>query len=226
MSATPTPVQRYVGPRLLVPAAAYVVLFVASSALGGAVDAFSTPTAAAADVVARASAHVTAIQFVSVLQLAAAIALGVFAAAATGAVRSRGFDVVGLQIARFGGFGAAVLLAFSAVSGWCTVELAEIGASDAAKSTSLLAFASGGPAHVVLCGLLLAGVSVPTLLGRLIPRWISILGLALAGVAALSILSFAISGMQLLLPIVRFPSMIWILAVSTTLLAAGRKQER
>ncbi|KAA0022042.1 hypothetical protein [Antrihabitans cavernicola] len=221
-----TTARRYIGPPLLLPATSYVALFVASLALGGAVGAFSTPTTSAADVVAHALDHPGAAQFVSVIQLGAAVALGVFTATTTSAVAARGIDVAGLQIARLGGYGASILLAMSAVCGWCTVELAQIGATDAAKATSLLAFATGGPAHVVFLGLLLAGISVPTLIAGLVPRWISILGLVLAGVAALSSLSFAISPLQFLLPIVRFPSMIWILAIAATLLSHTDNESR
>lgn len=215
---------RYIGPPLLVPGGLYIAFFIASLALGGAVDAFTTPSTSAADVVTRALAHPTAVQFVSVLQLGSAIALGVFAAAATGAIKARGIDVVGLQIARLGGYGAAILLAMSAVSSWCTVELAQIGATDAAKATSLLAFGSGGPGVVAFLGLLIAGISVPTLIAGLVPRWISILGLVLAAVAALSALSFAFSGLQTLLPIVRFPSMIWVIGIAATLLRTSSRE--
>lgn len=218
------PTRRYVGPPLLVPALVYVALFVASLILGGAVGAFSTPSTATVDVVGNMIDHAGAIEFVSVIQLGSAIALGVFTAAATSAVVARGIDVTGLQIARFGGYGAALLLVLSAVSGWCTVELAQIGADQSAKAASLFAFATGGPAHVVLFGLLLAGISVPTLIGRLVPRWISIVGLVLAAAAAVSSLSLAVDALQFLLPIVRFPGMIWIVAVAATLLT--RTDER
>jgi len=221
-NVTLTPLSRYVGPPLLVPAVGYAVAFIASLALGGAMNAFATPSASAADVVAHAAAHPTGIQFVSVLQLVAALALGVFTATATSAIRSRGFDVASLQIARFGGYTASTLLILSAVSGWCTVELAKISAGDAAKFASLLSFVTGGPAHVVTLGLLFAGVSVPVLLARLAPRWIAIFGLVLAGLAAVAALSLGISSIEYVLPVVRFPSMVWIIAIAATLLRPAR----
>ncbi len=213
---------RYVGPSPLAPAGAYVALFVASLVVGGAAGGFSTPATSAADVVAAAAKHPGTGHFVAVLQLAAAVGLGVFAAASIGVIRSRGVDVAGLQIARFGGYGAAMLLALSAISGWCTIELAQVNEPGAAKATSLLAFVCGGPAHVVFLGLFMAGVSVPTLLARLVPRWISILGLVLALVAAVSLLSLGVSQLQILLPIVRFPSLIWTVAAAATVGGWGR----
>jgi hypothetical protein len=63
---------------------------------------------------------------------------------------------------------------------------------------------------------------VPALVGRLLPKWLAWLGLALAAVAELSWLSLIVPGAAYLLPAARFPAFVWILAVGA-LLPRSRK---
>jgi hypothetical protein len=68
-----------------------------------------------------------------------------------------------------------------------------------------------------MLGLLLAGASVPALLGRLLPKPLAWLGLALAAIAELSWLSLLLPGAAYLLPAARFPAFIWILGTGALL---------
>ncbi|MBV9832642.1 MAG: hypothetical protein JOZ82_13705, partial [Marmoricola sp.] len=88
-----------------------------------------------------------------------------------------------------------------------------------------LSFAAGGPGFVVAFGLLMAGVSAPTLLGRLLPRPLAVVGLVLAGVAVVAVFALVLTPLQFLLPVVRFGGLIWLVWVSAVLPASRRRVE-
>jgi hypothetical protein len=66
-------------------------------------------------------------------------------------------------------------------------------------------------------GLLMAGVSISAGLTNLIPKWIMILGLFLAACGELSVFHFISPQLLFLIPLVRFPGFIWIIAVAFAL---------
>jgi hypothetical protein len=51
---------------------------------------------------------------------------------------------------------------------------------------------------------------VPGLLAGLLPRWFAWAGLVIAALAMIATLTVAFPGLAILLPIVRFPSLAWI----------------
>lgn len=75
-----------------------------------------------------------------------------------------------------------------------------------------MSFAAGGFAHVLGLGLLVAGIAVPGLLLRLIPTGFAWVGLVIAVLAELSFLSMVVEPLQILIPIGRFGSLIWLVA--------------
>jgi len=238
-STAPTPSgrtgSRYIGPPPLAPALAHTVLFVASILVGTSAGVFARPDTAAGTVTAHLADHVGAARLVALLQVASAVVLGVLTAAAAAAIRARTPRLAGLDIARFGGYGAALLLATNALAAWSAASLASGGtaggtggpAADAAtaaavKALTLLSFATGGAGYVALFGLLLAGIAVPLHLGRLAPRWVGGTGIALAVLAELSLLSLATDSFQFLLPVARFPGTLWLLGVAAVIARPGR----
>jgi hypothetical protein len=82
----------------------------------------------------------------------------------------------------------------------------------AMRVASLLAFSTGGFGHTAALGLLLAGVSAPSLASGLLPRWVCWFGLLLAAIAELSLVSMLIPGASPLLPLARFPALVWLIA--------------
>jgi hypothetical protein len=216
MTATPrVPAPgRYVGPPPLVPALAFAVTAAAALVAGAAADAFPAPDAAAARVLADARDHASAFAWVAVLQVAAAAALGVFTAAITTVLEARGMRVAGVAIARLGGTAAAVLLAVSGLCTWC---VAQVDDAATAKALSLLGSAAGGPGHVVMLGLLFAGVGLPILLGRLGQAWVGVAGLVLWAVAELAVLGLVTDAAGVLVPVARLGGLAWMLAVAMTL---------
>jgi hypothetical protein len=120
-------------------------------------------------------------------------------------------SVDGVTIAQFGGFVASIMLAFSGLTTWAMAQPGVADDLSTLRALQLLSFATGGVGHVVGLGLLLAGVSVPAAFARLLPRWIVWLGLILAVLAELSSLSMIFRMVSLLLPLSRFPALVWLI---------------
>jgi hypothetical protein len=74
-----------------------------------------------------------------------------------------------------------------------------------------LAFVTGGTAHVVFLGLLIAGIAVPGLILGLLPRQVAWAGLVIAALGEISTASLIWAPLAVLLPIARFPGLIWLI---------------
>lgn len=61
-------------------------------------------------------------------------------------------------------------------------------------------------------GLFLAGVSITAGFMKLLPRWLVIFGIVLALLGELSLLHLAFPKLLFLIPLVRFPGFIWLIA--------------
>jgi hypothetical protein len=70
---------------------------------------------------------------------------------------------------------------------------------------------------VVPLGLLVAGVAVTAGLTRRLPRWLMIFGLIVAAIAELSSLSLLLPAAAYLLPLARFPALVWIVCAGVLL---------
>lgn len=209
------------GAPLLPPAIAYVALAVASVIVPPAV-AGGTPYTSDAALLDFYAHHIGVAHLLAFLVLASAMPFAVCTAIASHRIRAADLDVPGRLIALIGGGGAAVLLA---MSGLTTLALTRPHVADSpavVRALNALAFAAGGPGFVVFSGLLLAGISVPVLVGRLTPRWIGWLGLVLAAVCEVASLTAATSALTPLLPIGRFGTMAWLVALAVTL-PTGRR---
>jgi hypothetical protein len=152
------------------------------------------------------------VRVVSFLQMCASIPLGLFSVVIASRLFFLRIHVAGVYIALFGGIGAAVFLAVSALGSWIVSQPGVATDTGAMRVASLLAFASGGFAHVAAFGLLCAGVSVPSLAFGLMPRWVCWFGLAIAGVSELALVSMIVPALSPLLPLARFPGLIWLIA--------------
>jgi hypothetical protein len=213
------------GPPLLLVGALVLGFFVAgmiiSAALGGLTP---NPLGDPAKVVVDFYRHHHASAMASGICLfAASVPLLIYAATASARLRQLGITAPGANIALAGGVVASVMLSASALLGW-TVAQPAVSANDAVvHGLSVLSFLTGGVGHVVPLGLLLAGISVPALIVRLLPRAVAVAGLVIAAIAELSTLSLVFAPLAILLPIARFPALIW-LAVAGALLPTARRR--
>ena len=154
--------------------------------------------------------HGFAVRFASMLQLASAIPLGIYAATVYARQHRLGIRVPGPSIGLFGGTAAAILLMVSAIITWTQSQPAVSADPELTHALAYASFAAGGFAHVLGLGLLVAGIAVPALLLRLMPRWFAWTGLVIAALAELSFLAMVIEPLQFLIPIGRFGSLIWL----------------
>lgn len=80
-----------------------------------------------------------------------------------------------------------------------------------------MVFSIGGVGFSVPMGLLVAGLSIPAAVMKLLPKWLIVFGLALAVIGELSALSLVIPQALFLIPLTRFPSFIWLIAAGFAL---------
>ncbi|MGE7386484.1 hypothetical protein ACQKM2_13510 [Streptomyces sp. NPDC004126] len=156
--------------------------------------------------------HTGAVRVLGALQFAASVPLAIYAATVSARLHKLGVRAPGATIALAGGVLAAAFLACSGLVTWVLSRPEVTARGDLVRALHYLTFGLGGPAHVVLLGLLVAGIAVPALLAGLLPRALAVAGLAVAAVAELSTLVLLADGAALLLPIARFTGLLWLVA--------------
>ncbi|AUX40540.1 uncharacterized protein SOCE26_019410 [Sorangium cellulosum] len=204
------------GPNPGIVAAVFMLLFLASlvpvTLLMGETH-FPSPLQPPEEVVAYFRGDVGArVRACAFLQFAASIPLGILSATVVSRLRFHGTSAAGPSIAWFGGLAASAAMGLSALLQW---SLAQPGIAESAALTRgmhYLIFAIGGPGYTVPLGLLLAGICVPALVMKLLPRWLAVSGLVLGVVGELSVVSLVIPGALFLIPLTRFPAFLWLIA--------------
>lgn len=202
------------------PAVVSVGLFVVSLLIGVvfAGSPYSSPFIDDAEIGAFYADHLTLNQFVGFLQLASAIALGVF----TGAVWSRLRQLAPMfpaltNIAAVGGVLASVFLALNALIQWTLGHAGVIAEPAVRRGLHYVFFGLGGFAHVAALGVLVAGITIPAMLTGLLPRWFAVASLAVAAISALSTLTMLTESASTLIPIGRFATLIWLVTLPALL---------
>ncbi|MDF9750509.1 hypothetical protein [Arthrobacter sp. ES3-54] len=189
---------------------------------------FVSPFSPAGQVAAYFQGNPDAVRLASLFQFGSAVPLGIFAATVYARQLRLGVRVPGPAIGFFGGITASVFLMLSAAVGWVLSRPEITTDMTLTHALSFLAFITGGVAYVVGLGLLVAGIAVPALILRFVPRWLAWAGLVIAALAELSFLSMVIEPLQFLLPIGRFGGLLWLVAVGFLLprsRAAANRQE-
>ncbi|WP_208085386.1 hypothetical protein [Brevibacterium atlanticum] len=156
--------------------------------------------------------HGLASRLTALFQLGASVPLGIYAATMYARLQRLGVRVPGPSIAFFGGTSASVLLAISALLTWTAGNDAVAAHPELTRALGFLAFGTGGFAHLLGLGLLVAGIAVPGLILRLLPLPLAWAGLVIAAICELSILTMALEPFQALVPIGRFTALAWIVA--------------
>jgi hypothetical protein len=219
-------VQRHPSPPLGMVAIAFMVLFCAGlypvTVFGGK-PYFPGPWESAQTIVSFFHLRPTAVQLCAFLQFGAAVPLGVFTATIVSRLRFLGVKAAGAYIALFGGFGAAFAIASSSTVLWTMSHSVIAQDTTLTQALYFLCYGLGGPGYSVPLGLLMAGISVPLLLYRLVPRWIPILGLTLAVCGELSWLDLEFPSTVFLIPLTRFPGFVWMIAVGFALPATTKR---
>lgn len=207
------PAPRRGGPPLPLPAAAYAALTLASIVTYPGLR----PADSAATVLATLHAHQTTATISATLLVASAAPLAVWTASISHRLRSLVPRVAAPHIALVGGVLATGSLAASGLTAWTATRAAGLGDASLVRAMSTLSFGFGGVGFALGSALLLAGVAVPSLILRLMPRWLAVAGLIVAAASALSVPSLLIPELGVLLAITRFGGILFILAASVTL---------
>jgi hypothetical protein len=209
------------GPPLLAPGLAWAALTLATLALHPG----TRPDADPATTLALLRDHPTTAELSATLLLASAVPFAVWVATVHHRLHRLGLRVAGPTLGLAGGLLAAGMLALSGAAGWAAAATAALvpDAAGAVVALTELSFAAGGPGFVVAFGLLMAGVAVPTLLGRVGPRPLAVVGLVLAAVAVVAVLSLALPALSFLLPVVRFGGLVWLVWTSAVLPVTRRR---
>ena len=158
-----------------------------------------------------------AVQVSAVAVFASSVPLAIYAATVSTRLRQLGVTAPGATIALAGGVLAAGALGMAGLLVW-TLSRPEVSADTAlTRALYFLVFLVGGPGHVVALGLLLAGMAVPSLILGLLPRPVAWTGLAIAVAAELTTLVLVWPGLAVLLPIARFPALVWLIVAGALL---------
>jgi hypothetical protein len=154
------------------------------------------------------------------------VPLAIYAATASARLRQLGITAPGATIALAGGLLASAGLGLSSLMAW-TLSRPEVTADPAlVRALYYLTYLTGGPWHVVMLGLLIAGIAVPALIVGLLPRPLAWTGLVIAVIAELTTLVLIWPGLSPLLPVARFTGLIWLIVAGALLpLRRRNKQE-
>jgi hypothetical protein len=144
---------------------------------------------------------------------AASVPLGIYAATVHARLLHLGIRAPGATIAFFGGITASILLAVSGLLTWALGQASGGVSASVVRLLSDVAFALGGVGFVGGVGLLIAGIAVPSVILRLVPRWLAWTGLAIAAASEVSFLALLWPGFDVLLPIGRFLGLLWLIAI-------------
>lgn len=192
----------------------FAACMIISAALGGITP---NPLGDDATVVDHYRHHGSSAQAGGICLFAASVPLLIYSATASARLRQLGITAPGATIALAGGVTASAMLSLSALLGW-TLSRPAVAANDALlHGLSVLSFLTGGVAHIVPLGLLLAGMCVPALIVKLLPRSVAWTGLIIGVIAELSSLSLVWAPLAILLPIARFPALIWLVVAGAAL---------
>jgi len=172
---------------------------------------FPGPWESAQTIATYFQGHPSAVLMCAFLQFGAAIPLGLFTATMVSRLQFLGVRAAGAHIALFGGMMAAFNIAISALVLWVMAYPGIAQEMGVLRALYYVVFSIGGVGFSVPMGLFIAGLSVPSMIMKLMPKWLTVSGLALGIIGELSALSLVIPSLLFLIPLTRFPSFIWLI---------------
>jgi hypothetical protein len=172
------------------------------------------PSSTAAQIVAFFRANGWPVTITSALQFGSAIPLGLYTATVANRFRFLGVRAAGVNIALFGGWTTAALMLLATSVIWVTASVASTAGDELILVLYRLQMALGGPGFSVPFGLLIAGIAVTGGMSRRLPKWFAILGVVLALIGELSWVFLLTPKALPLIPLVRFPGSLWLIAAA------------
>jgi hypothetical protein len=211
---------RHAGPPLWLMGTAYTVLFLAGLypvTIFGGQPYYPGPWEPAETIAAFFQARPGAVRLCAFLQFGAAVPLGIFTASIASRLQFLGSRAAGVSIALFGGITTTIMMMAASIALWVMAQPGIADNSPLLQALYWLTQGFGGAGFSVPFGLLVAGVTIPAAFMRLIPKWIVVLGIAVAICGELSWLYMMVPGALPLVPLARFPGFVWIIAVGLAL---------
>ena len=186
---------------------------------------FPGPWESAQTITAYFQTHSRSVLMCAFLQFGAAIPLGIFTATMVSRLRFLGVRAAGADIALFGRHMTAFNIGISALVLWVMAYPGIADESGVVRALYYIVFAVGGVGFSVPMGLLIAGISIPALMFKLLPKWLVMFGLTLGVVGELSFFSLVIPSALFLIPLTRFPSFVWLIFAGFKLPKRARIKE-
>jgi hypothetical protein len=215
------PDSRFRGPSLLLLATVHILIFVAglvaSASLRHGGASFVAPFAPSEQVRLFFAQDPIPARLSSFFLFGSAVPFGIFAVTAVSQLRFLGVRAAGTNIALLGGLAATVALTLSGMAGWI-LSVPDVSVSaPLVKAIYYLSFLSGGVLYAVGFGLLAAGVSITSYFMRLLPQWLTVLGILLAITGELSWFSLIAFPANFFIPITRYAGFMWMLLAASAL---------
>lgn len=158
-----------------------------------------------------------AVRLCAFLQFGAAIPLGVFTASIASRLEFLGVRAAGVPIGLFGGIATAVTMIAASSALWVMSQPGIVEDRAVLQALYWLVQGLGGVGFSVPFGILAAGITIPAAVMKLIPKWVAILGIAIAICGEVSWLYLMIPGTLPLVPLTRFPGFVWLIAIGLVL---------
>ncbi len=143
--------------------------------------------------------------FCAFFQFCSSIPLGIFTATIVSRQAFLGTTAAGNHIALFGGFLTAFNLGLTSMIMWVMAYPGIAANENIIRSLYYVAFATGGVGYSVPLGLLIAGISVPSLFMKTLPKWLSVSGIIIAVIGEASAFFLIFPKLLFLIPLTRFP---------------------
>jgi hypothetical protein len=219
---------RHASPPLGLLAVVYALLFNAGlyfvvSFSGG--PHFPGPWESTETITAFFQGHAGQALWCSFLQFGAAIPLGIFCATAVSRLQFLGVRAAGAHIALFGGLMTTFNMVAASFILWTMAYPGVAQDTGVLRALYYLMFAFGGVGFSVPMGLLIAGLCIPALFLRLLPRWLIAFGLVIAVLGELSWLDLMTPKALPLIPLTRFPAFLWLIAAGFLMPASRERRQ-
>lgn len=193
-------------------AASSLVLLLAGVAVGAALGGvFPSPFGDAAQIQAFFTDHPASVQATAVFGIVSALPLLAYAAVATAhlgrVARAGSAAAVALGAATI----CTTMMVTSALLQWVLTRDAVRADPALVRGLHDLSFLTGGVGAVVFLGVLVAALATAASRAGLIPRPLAMAGLGMGAVGMLSVVSLLWPDAAVLLPVGRFPGLIWMI---------------
>jgi hypothetical protein len=211
---------RHVGPPLGPVGTIFVVLFLAGLypvTMFGGQPYFPGPWESADTIATFFQTRPTAVLVCAAFHFGAAVPLGIFTATIVSRLQFLGVRAAGPWIALFGGFATAFTMFASSAVLWTLAQPGIAQDRTLVQALYWLDQAFGGTGFSVPFGLLIAGISIPAAVLKLLPKWIVVPGLVLAVCGEFSWLNLITAKALFLVPFTRFPGFVWLIAAGFAL---------